>query len=134
MKSADAKAAGLLRESPGWWMSYYGPDGKRVRESTEKVKKSEAQDVLAIRVGAVAKGEAIPPRLDKMTYDIARDDLIIHYEISGERDLVEFRKRLAHLNTYFRGRRLASVGPADATAYAKLRLSEKVTRSGKTRG
>jgi len=121
---AEAKAAGTLRESPTWWIYYY-VDGKRVRESARTEKKAEALRLLAIRTGAAAKGEAIAPKLDRVRYEEARADLVAHYETTGCRDLTEATKRLNHLDPFFTGRRIATIGPALVTQYVQQRQGEK---------
>jgi len=117
---AQAKAAGTLRESPTWWL-YYSVDSRKVRESARTEKKAEALRLLAIRTGAAAKGEAIAPKLDRVTYTEAREDLVRHYETTGCRDLTEAGKRLAHLDGFFTGRRIATIGQATVTQYVQQR-------------
>jgi integrase len=72
----------------------------------------------------VAKGEPIAPRLDRIVYDEMRADLLADYEATGSRDLAEARQRLTHLDGMFTGRRIAKVGPADATSYTTRRRGE----------
>jgi integrase len=120
---AEAKADGTLRESPTWWIYYY-VDGKRVRESARTEKKAEALRLLAIRTGAAAKGEAIAPKMDRTRYEEARADLVAHYETTKCRDLTEATKRLKHLDPFFTGRRIATIGPALVTQYVQQRQAE----------
>ena len=56
-----------------------------------------------------------------MRYDVAAAALRAHYRATGERNLKEAAGRLTHLDRFFAGRRLASIGPADAIAYAAAR-------------
>jgi integrase len=123
MSYSEAKAAGMLRESPTWWLQYY-IDGRKVRESTHTEKKAEALRLLAIRTGAAAKGEAIAPKLDRVRYEEVRADLVAHYETTGCRDLTEATKRLNHLDGFFMGRRIATIGPATVTQYVQKRQAE----------
>jgi integrase len=120
---AEAKAAGTLRESPTWWLQFY-VEGRKVRESARTEKKAEALRLLAIRTRAAAKGEAIAPKLDRVTYAEAREDLVRHYQTTGCRDLTEAGKRLAHLDTFFTGRRIATIGQATVTQYVQKRQEE----------
>ena len=48
----------------------------------------------------------------------------MHYETTGERDLKEVAPRLAHLQRFFRTKRLGSIGPADVTRYVAKRQAE----------
>jgi hypothetical protein len=50
-----------------------------VRVSTETTKEKEARDFLKLREGSAAAGEPILPRVSKVRYEEARDDLERHY-------------------------------------------------------
>ena len=106
-----------------WWVKYY-VNGKPVRESTETEKETEARRFLKDREGSAAKGQPVVPRVDRIRYEEAAADLRRHYTVTGERNLEEAEYRLAHLDAFFANRRLASIGPADATAYAERRQKE----------
>jgi integrase len=60
-------------------------------------------------------------RVDRVTYDEARDDLKQHYATTGEREKVESDRRFAHLDRFFAGRRLITISGADVTAYVAQR-------------
>jgi len=115
-----AKAADLLRESPGFWMQFYR-DGKKIRENCHTEKEQDARRLLNARLGVVANGGPILPRADKITYQEGRADLLAYYATHGERDVVEASRRLKHLDGYFGARRLVSIGPDDCTRYAAKR-------------
>src|SRR5262249_10241453 len=66
-------------------------------------------------------GQPILPRVDKVTYEDAVDDLKTEYRTSGSRDLEEAGWRLRHLDAYFAGYRLPSIGPAGVTRYIDQR-------------
>jgi len=118
-----AKAADVLRESPIWWVSYYR-DGKKIRENTGTEKEQEARRFLNQRLGVVATGGPVLPKAAKVTYDQAKLDLVDHYSTSGERSLEEAGWRFRHLDPFFQGRKLQSIGPDDSTKYAKARKAE----------
>src|SRR2546426_10929508 len=105
-----------------WWCKYYR-DGRPVRESTgvastgDQGPPQEAKRFLRQREGRVAAGLPMLPRADRVRYDEAAKDLRAHYETTGSRDPDEAAKRLKHLDRFFLGRRLASIGGADAAAY-----------------
>jgi integrase len=104
-------------------MKYY-ENGRCIRESAETDNERVAADLLAQRVGRIAAGEVLPPRLNRVTYDEARADLVLHYETTGERDLVEVSKRLAHLDPFFTSRRLLAIKPPVITEYVATRQAE----------
>ena len=119
-----ARIPGLYRRGNVWWCKYY-VNGRPVRESTGTEKETEAKRILDARRGRAATGQPMLPRADRVRYDEAAGDLRQHYEASGTRGLEEADYRLARLKAHFAGRRLASIGPADATAYvAKRQVAE----------
>ncbi len=111
-------------DSEVFWISYIDVNGTRRRESTKTTDRETAKRILDDRRGRVARGEILLPRVDRVTYDEGRADLLTYYETHGTRDLAEAKARLAHLDTFFTGRKLVSIGQAEATAYAKARLDE----------
>ena len=92
-----------------------------MRENTGTEKDTEARRFLNERVGRVAAGQPILPRVDRVTYDDAAKDLRAHYETTGSRDLEEADWRLAHLTLFFTGYRLMAIGQVEATKYAARR-------------
>jgi integrase len=115
----------LYRRGQVWWCKYY-VNGRPVRESTgvagdTDTAPAEAKRFLKVKEGKAASGEPVLRRADRVRYEEAAADRRRHYETTGERDLAEADGRLAHLNRYFTGRRIAGIGPADLTAYAQRR-------------
>ncbi|MBI2015315.1 MAG: tyrosine-type recombinase/integrase [Candidatus Rokubacteria bacterium] len=119
----------LYRRGKFWWTKVY-INGRPVHESTKLTKKSDAKLVLARKVGRIAAGEPIPPRVDRITYDEAVADLRRHYAATGERDMKDVEKRLAHLDPFFRGRRLVNIGPALVTEYVAARQAPRLAPDG----
>ncbi len=111
------------RFSAVWWAKYY-VNGAPIRESTGTESETEAKRFLKAREGKAADGHTIIPRVDRIRYEEAAEDLRAHYQATGERDLEEVRPRLAHLAAFFRTKRLAAIGPADLTRYIARRQVE----------
>jgi integrase len=97
-------------------MKYY-VDGRPVYESTGLAKEQQAQRVLNERLGRIAVGAPVVPRLDRITYVEVAKDLREHYASSGSRDTGEAGWRLKHLDAFFGHYRVAAIGPADVTRY-----------------
>lgn len=114
-----------VRQWSVWWVQYY-VEGRRVRESTGTTKRSEAERFLRLRVGRVAEGRPILPRVDRIRYDEIASDLRRHYQTSGRRNLKEAEKRLRPLDRFFTGRRIADLTPADVTAYVASRQADGI--------
>lgn len=110
----------LYRRGRIWWISYY-VDGRPHYESTRTEHEAEARRLLDLRRGERARGVPISARLDRVPYAEAAQALREHYRVTGRRDVVEAGWRLAHLDRYFLGRRLATLGPRDAEGYARSR-------------
>ncbi len=102
---------------------YYDADGHRVRESTRTDDAEAARRFLNTRLGQIAQGQPVMPKADQVRYEEAVQDLRQHYQTTGSRNMVEVEKRLKHL-AVFAGRRIANLGPADATAYVARRQSQ----------
>ena len=112
-----------------WWLSVY-EHGRRIKESTGTTNEQEAKRILKVREGAVAKGEPILPRADKVTFEQALDDLRANYEATGKRDLAEFERRIPPLVKFFQGRRISTIIQSDVDKYTRWRQSQG--RSGST--
>jgi len=108
-------------DSDLFWISYLDTSGRRVRESTKSTDLETAQRILDDKKGRLARGEELLPRVDKVTYEEAREDLLTYYRVHGTRDVAEAEGRLAHLDPYFTGTRIARIGPAEVEAYAQHR-------------
>jgi integrase len=113
----------LYRRGRLWWIKYY-VNGRAIRESTGTNKEQEARRVLKGREGAVATGQPVLPRADRIRYEEIAADLRLHYQTTGERDLGEAEHRLAHLDAFFAGRRVASLSAADVTGYVAGRQAQ----------
>lgn len=112
----------LPKGSTVYWCKWYS-NGKAIRESTRCKKKGEAEKFLAIREGAKAKGEALPVRLDRISYQELRDDLLADYERTGKRKLSDARERLKPLDAFF--------GHYRAVAVTAVRIGEYVSHRQK---
>jgi hypothetical protein len=106
-----------------WWMKFY-VNGRPIRESAGTEKETEARRLLKEREGRVATGQPIIKRADRIRYEEIAEDLRRHYRTTGRRRLEEAAYRLAHLTAFFAGRRVASIGPAEITAYVDRRQGQ----------
>jgi integrase len=120
---AKAGSGMLYLRGDTWWIKYH-QDGRAFYESTGLKDERKARSVLRDRLVKVDRGERIAPRLDRVTYDEAAKALTDHYTVTGARDVTEAGYRLAHLDRYFKGRRLASIDTRDSEAYALHRQGQ----------
>lgn len=105
------------------WAKYY-VNGKPVRESTQTEKETEAKRFLKDREGSAVKGQPILPRVERIRYEEAAEDLRTHCKTTGERDLVEAETRLAHLDASFQSRRISAIEGAEISRYIAARQGE----------
>jgi len=104
-----------------------------VRESTRTTDKEAAKRPLKDKEGRAARGEIMLPRVDRVTFDEARADLVAYYTTRKTRDLGEAEARLKHLDTFFSGRRLVTIGDAEITEYAQQRQAGTTLADGTTK-
>lgn len=115
---------GSVVEEQIFWVKYY-QNGRAIRESTGTNKEKEAERFLKRREGAVAAGQPLLPRADRVRFEEIAADLRQHYRTTGSRDLMEAEKRLKHLDRFFVGMRVANIGGAQATAYVEHRQRQE---------
>src|SRR5262245_28579339 len=91
----------LYRRGSIWWLKYY-QDGRPVRESSETKNKAAARRMLATREGDVVKGIPIAPKVGRITFDEAAQDIINDYTINKFKSLSDTQRRLdKHLRPFF---------------------------------
>jgi hypothetical protein len=104
------------RSSRILWCKYYA-NGRAIRESTGTDKELEARRFLKAREGAVATGQPLLPRVDRIRYEEIAAGLKRHYEATGTRDLAEYAYRVKHLDSFFAQHRVATIGQTDVDRY-----------------
>lgn len=108
---------GDYRELPTWWIKYY-QGGRPVRESTGTEKETVALRILRSRLGDVEKGIPITPKMGRITFEDAVDDLLNDYRINERKSIESLEDRLAYLKAAFKGKRLISITSTEVRAYA----------------
>jgi hypothetical protein len=61
-----------------WWVKYYR-NGRPIRESSGSIKESNAINLLKLREGDIAHGLPVNPKLNRIRFDEAADDLKTEY-------------------------------------------------------
>src|SRR5262245_1829370 len=107
-----------------WWVKYYR-NGRPIRESSGSSKESDAINLLKIREGDIAHGLPVNPKLNRIRFDEAAEDLKTEYAVNGRRSADELERRIRlHLLPYFSGRRLAMISTADVNAFILKRQKD----------
>lgn len=101
-------------------------NGQPIRESTETEKETKARRILKDLEGRIASGQPAFPRAGRIRYEEAAAHLRTHYRTTGEREEIESETRFAHLDPWFRGRRISEIGGADISRYVAARQAEGV--------
>lgn len=130
-KKRRARGSGsVYRKGRVWWISYYGPDGRRHAESSESVRKGDAERLLLRRVGAREHNLPVIPRAEQLTFGEAAQAMVDDFATNGKRSIAVVRRRVAkHLRPYFGGRRLAGITRDDVTAYIAHRQRQGIVAS-----
>lgn len=109
-----------------YWVRYYR-DGRRFEESSRSSKREDAVRLLKVREGDVAKGLPVTPKIGRLRFDEAAQDVINDYTTNAKRSVKALKIRInSHLLPYFSGRRMASITTSDVRAYVKERQEETV--------
>ena len=104
-----------------WWIRYYR-DGRRYEESSHSEKKSDATDLLKVRLGDIARGVPITPRVARLRFEEAATDLLNDYRTNGKRSLGHVERRVTlHLKPFFGARRMSAITTADVRAFVARR-------------
>src|SRR5262245_37835606 len=83
-KYADAKAAGVLRESEVWWVRFR-QHGKTIRQSAETTSGQKARAFLREREGKIALNIPVSPEGDRLTLDEAATMIRNDYTVNGRK-------------------------------------------------
>lgn len=108
-----------------FWVQYYR-DGRRYRESVRSAKKTDATRLLRLREGDAEKGVPVTPKIGRLTFTEAAEDLINDYKVNGRKSLAHAQRRIdKHLAPAFGHRRMAAIATADVRAFITARLDAK---------
>jgi integrase len=110
-----------------WWIKYY-KQGKPRRESSGSSKKGDAERLLKLREGAVAKGEPLSLRIERIKVDELIEDVLKDYEANGK-DVTRVRLASSKLLAYFGGMRASNLTTSMVNDYMAKRKGE-ITRRG----
>jgi integrase len=107
-----------------WWIKYHR-NGVPIRESAHTTERKEAEKILRKRLGEIAVGVFIGPRLEKIKVSELADDVIRDYRINGRKSIddLEARWRL-HLRPFFGALRAVEVTSQLVTRYVDERQQE----------
>jgi integrase len=117
---------GTIRQSPIWWIKYY-QNGRQMRESSGTMKETVARRMLREREGDVERGIPINPKIGRVTFEEAAEDILNDYRMNG-RPFTANLERIVnkHLRPYFRSRRMISITTPDIRSYIAHRKGQVI--------
>ena len=116
---------GQIRKRPNskYWQIRWYRNGVRQEESSYSPRRTDAERLLKIREGAVARGIPISAKIGQLRYDEAAEDVLVDYRVNGKRTLADAQRRHEkHLKPCFGGRRMASISTPDVRLFTSHRL------------
>jgi integrase len=115
---------GRVRESKVWWVKYFR-NGKPFRESSNSIRRADAERLLRDREGRIARGLPVNPRADKIKFDELCQDVVNDYRCNENRSLPDLERRLRkHVLDYFSGSVAAAITPAHVQRYVVHRRDQ----------
>lgn len=116
----------LYKRGAVWWIKYY-QNGVGMRESSHSAKESTAKKLLKLREGDIEHGLPVNPKLNRIRFDEAADDLETEYSVNGRRSADELERRIRlHLTPHFGGRRLATITTPDINTFILKRQADVI--------
>jgi integrase len=116
----------LYKRGNVWWLKYR-QHGRVVRESSSTTKESVARRMLRVREGDVERGIPIEPKIGRVSFEDAVDDLFNDYRTNGRKTLDDLERRVTmHLTPFFRGKLMTAITTTDVRAYIAKRQKDTV--------
>jgi integrase len=83
--------------------------------------------MLQRRLGQVAEGRYVGPRVDRVTFDELAEDMLNDYRINGKKSLKDAQRTVKALARFFAGRKVQSVLPSEISRYVAQRQAAGLT-------
>ena len=104
------------------WHVRYSRDGVRYGETSRSRKKGDAERLLKLREGDIARGVPVTPKFGQLRFDEAAEDMFLDYRVNNKRTLADVECRVRkHLRPVFGGRRMGSITTADVQRFVARR-------------
>lgn len=106
------------------WTIYYSIKRKRYREATGTSNYATAQQMLHRKVGDIAKGEVVDPKMDKIKVTDLWEPFLRDRKIKGRGLEYLNRRWTKHVEPFFAQYRAADVGTDLMNQYVEIRMNE----------
>ncbi len=119
----------IYKRGATYWIKY-SREGRAYYESSGSKKHEDAKRILRLREGDIERGVPVTPRIGRMRFEEAADDLLTDYLVNKRRssDGVKRRIRLG-LEPFFRGRRMTQISTADINRYIQVRQTAEAANA-----
>jgi integrase len=116
----------LYKRGAVWWIKYYR-NGRGMRESSHSTKEGDARRLLKLREGDIEHGLPVDPKLNRIRFEEAAEDLKTEYALNGRRSADELERRIRlHLMPHFAGRRLAAIATTEINKFILTRQAKVI--------
>jgi integrase len=112
------------KRSPYLWIKYY-QHGRPVRESTGTRNETVARRMLRAREGDVERGIPIDPKVGRITFHEAAEDMLNDYKANRKSTYTDAKRRIdKHLAPFFGNKRMSAISTSDVRAFVAKRLAD----------
>lgn len=105
-----------------WWIKYY-VGGRRIYESSESTKQTDAKRLLALREGQKVEGRVPHPGVEKIRFERLAELYVQDYEVHGKKTLWWAKRYTNLLKQSFAGHRIIDITSDRIMAYIAARKS-----------
>jgi integrase len=131
-KKRRPRGSGSIYRQPGsrfWWICYYDANGDPVRESSKSEKITVAQNMLKAKLGEVASGNFISPKVQRIAVSELFEAVLADYRNNGQEIRFAEHNWKLHLEPFFGHMRAANVGTDQLSAYIAKRKTENAANA-----
>jgi integrase len=121
------RGAGSVYKQPGCktYMIKYYRGGRAIREATGVSDYQAARQMLNRKLGKLAEGTFVEPRIERMRVEELMGPFFRQQLVDGSKDSVRAERRWKrHLEPFFGGRLITTVGTDDLNLYVDQRLRQ----------
>jgi integrase len=107
----------------------YYRNGRPFRETTGSTEERAAKDLLNKRMGAIATGQPIAPRADRVRLEALLEDLETEYRVNGRASVGRLEEMMTHLKAFFGGARASGIDTARVRQYIAARQEQRAANA-----
>ena len=106
-----------------YWIKYYR-NGRPYQESTKSEKEGVAKNLLKVREGEIAKGEAPGIHFDKIRFEEIAEGYLTDYKVNKRKSLKKAEQYIEHLKGSFEGFRVINITTDRIKQHINRRIEE----------